>query len=599
MRKRQRLAIANQRHAESLAKAQADSVASAAIDSRLQDEARLRAEAQSRALAESIAQQTADRERAVQNYNATIDTLTRAYQTDSSDYKRTFAEHSKNLPISLEQEINSIAPLPGPNTEQALLALIMQEKAQINDLIAIKGAQLESINHRDLDRQSEAPLNGSADQYKHYLENNSHGSVERALGLHEAWRQKESNLHQAKLLAESISLLQERSSTLSSRHAEAAFSRHSDHDVAASKSQETAESAAAKLWSIASAPPAPRVQAASRGNAVLEAATRLAKEQFVRTVVQRWGRSVPALLAIYPSETANAERSGPIIGTPLSELNLPDGLDLGYIADRNGSLELTHRLMFQHHGSEPKTEWIKTDGVAVGTKVRVRNFSYNSQNNTYEFFRDGDAVPALIWTPIVRPEDSSTSSPEHVPEIAFHPGTPATPVVPELVFYPETDRNDPDDYILKSPTGSGLPDSYILFKDPRADAGIAGGYGKPVSGEWLGPEVLGGSPVPSHIADQLRGRRFSHFSQHRQALWKAVANDPVLSKNFSLANLKWMSLGKAPECPIEDRVGKREKFEIHHANEVAKGGLVYDMDNWLIMTPSQHIEHHKGNKNDQ
>ncbi|WP_231508925.1 HNH endonuclease signature motif containing protein, partial [Pseudomonas viridiflava] len=45
-------------------------------------------------------------------------------------------------------------------------------------------------------------------------------------------------------------------------------------------------------------------------------------------------------------------------------------------------------------------------------------------------------------------------------------------------------------------------------------------------------------------------------------------------------------------------VGGRTKFEIHHKNLIADGGAVYDFDNLVIMTPKQHINHHRSKKND-
>jgi hypothetical protein len=81
-------------------------------------------------------------------------------------------------------------------------------------------------------------------------------------------------------------------------------------------------------------------------------------------------------------------------------------------------------------------------------------------------------------------------------------------------------------------------------------------------------------------------------------MWKAVANDPELSKQFTGRNLARMKQGSAPFTPTDGKVGGRDSFEIHHKHEVAKGGEVYDMDNWLIMTPADHIQHHKDQRND-
>ncbi|MFB2764009.1 hypothetical protein [Marinobacter shengliensis] len=40
----------------------------------------------------------------------------------------------------------------------------------------------------------------------------------------------------------------------------------------------------------------------------------------------------------------------------------------------------------------------------------------------------------------------------------------------------------------------------------------------------------------------------------------------------------------------------REKYEIHHLEEIQNGGAVYDLDNMTITTPRNHIRiHSKGN----
>jgi len=64
---------------------------------------------------------------------------------------------------------------------------------------------------------------------------------------------------------------------------------------------------------------------------------------------------------------------------------------------------------------------------------------------------------------------------------------------------------------------------------------------------WLGAASQGeGAPIPSQIADQLRGREFRNFRAFREAFWKAVANDAELSRNFIDNNFSEMKNGRAP-----------------------------------------------------
>jgi hypothetical protein len=121
------------------------------------------------------------------------------------------------------------------------------------------------------------------------------------------------------------------------------------------------------------------------------------------------------------------------------------------------------------------------------------------------------------------------------------------------------------------------------------------GNGEPVTGTWLGEQTRqGGAPIPSQIADKLRGKRFSDFDKLREAIWEEVATDPTLNKQFSGSNLTLMKGGRAPHPPKADQQGGRKTFEIHHKTEVSKGGAVYAIPNMVILTPKQHIKHHSG-----
>ncbi len=97
------------------------------------------------------------------------------------------------------------------------------------------------------------------------------------------------------------------------------------------------------------------------------------------------------------------------------------------------------------------------------------------------------------------------------------------------------------------------------------------------------------------IADKLRGREFNSFDAFRRALWKAVAADPELSKQFESDDIKLMKIGYAPVVGFKDSAGKRVKIELHHKQEISKGGNVYDVDNINALTPKRHIKIHKGN----
>ncbi|OCT22548.1 HNH endonuclease signature motif containing protein [Pseudomonas putida] len=101
-----------------------------------------------------------------------------------------------------------------------------------------------------------------------------------------------------------------------------------------------------------------------------------------------------------------------------------------------------------------------------------------------------------------------------------------------------------------------------------------------------------GAPIPSRIAEKLTGRWYAEFDRLREAFWKEVAADSAFSKHFTRGNLLRTRDGLAPKPPDTEHVGKRTSFELHHINEVANGGAVYDLDNIVVMSPRKHVDHH-------
>lgn len=111
-----------------------------------------------------------------------------------------------------------------------------------------------------------------------------------------------------------------------------------------------------------------------------------------------------------------------------------------------------------------------------------------------------------------------------------------------------------------------------------------------------GGQYRDGAPVPSQIADKLRGKTFGSFDSFRRAFWKAVADDSALSKQFSEADINQMKAGRAPTADFLESVGKRVKIELHHEKEISQGGAVMDVDNIKALTPKIILRHIKENK---
>ncbi|WP_232915986.1 S-type pyocin domain-containing protein [Pseudomonas syringae] len=580
-RRRRRLRARAQQQAaqaQAYAEAQAQAERRAAEDAAAQ--ARAQAEASERARIEAQVRAQAEKDQA---HRQALEALTNVFPSLQSGLAQNYSQASAALPNAIQEEIASGLDLNVVHSdEQQLRDLILQEKARINYLIESKGSLLEERRAQALSLTGQELDHATQKDHLNYLVYYSQGDPPRVQQAHEAWVNALSQTYEAKLLAESVTLLNEQSAALSMRHAELSLANKP-------ASQEARQAAGIdKLWSVIA--PASTTTAAP---GIRTVATNIAKDQLIRIATRTLGSNLVKLLAMYPQPLGDAELPPAVIATPLSQLNLPPHIDLHYLASVKGTLDVPHRLTSDEAGTSA-ARWVATDGVKVGTKVRVRTFTYNAQNNSYEFIRDGESTPALIWTPIARPADSSTSSPAGPPALPVDPGNVVTPFVPELEAYPAIDRDDPDDYILISPIDSGLPNSYLLFKDPRSIPGVASGYGEAVTATWLrGPTASQPAPIPSSVAEKLSGRPFASFAKLREAIWLEVSQDPELSRHLGKASLREVSEKRAPYVPAEHQIGKRMKYEIHHKHWINEGGAVYDLDNLVIMTPKDHIQTHR------
>ncbi|MNP39084.1 Pyocin-S2 [compost metagenome] len=134
-----------------------------------------------------------------------------------------------------------------------------------------------------------------------------------------------------------------------------------------------------------------------------------------------------------------------------------------------------------------------------------------------------------------------------------------------------------------------------MFRDRREDPGVAGGQGPQVDERWSrGASIGEGAPIPMQIADSLRGRHFANWRAMREALWRAVGSDEMLSKQFSRLNVSRMKKGLAPFVPENEQVGQRDVIELHHKILISRGGEVYKVENIFLTTPKLHVEIHKG-----
>lgn len=221
--------------------------------------------------------------------------------------------------------------------------------------------------------------------------------------------------------------------------------------------------------------------------------------------------------------------------------------------------------------------------------IPVAQFVAQGEQQVADF---GDGI-TLIWTPAANPSDTLGI-----------PALEAAPQAPQIWIYPPTEQADnmivdpihpPDykDFILVFPANSGIKPLYIVM-NVRFDPGTVTGQGQDVLGIWLAGASVGlGAPIPTRIADQLRGKSFSSFDAFRKAFWKAVASDSELSGQFIPDNIERMNNGNAPKARYRDAVGSKSSFELHHVDLVSEGGEVYNVDNLRVTTPKNHIDIHR------
>ncbi|EJL01960.1 S-type pyocin family protein [Pseudomonas fluorescens Q2-87] len=332
----------------------------------------------------------------------------------------------------------------------------------------------------------------------------------------------------------------------------------------------------------------------------IQAALRAAVTMAVESLTAVAGPALAGFGALlYSPKLANGELPERYaFSTPLSELAPTHHHDLHAIAAADGVVDLPVRLTSQEAADDqPEILVINTDGVTHPSKVRVAPVTYNAQQNLYIAKTEETPPRTLTWTPVVQPANSSTAPPAEPPAPPVYTGASVMPISGRIDPFPEITVNSFDDYIFVFPIDSGLPPLYVMFRDRREDPGVALGSGTPVSGIWADAASKGeGAPIPSQIAEQLRGKEFRNFRGFREAFWKAVAGDPILSQQFNLRNRVRMEKGRSAYVRKAEKIGARTRYELHHKHFISLNGQVYDIDNITLITPKRHIEIHRERK---
>lgn len=300
-----------------------------------------------------------------------------------------------------------------------------------------------------------------------------------------------------------------------------------------------------------------------------------------------------ASVLLFSLRLGHDERYG--LSVPFTDLYVDiDWQDV--LAEIGESFPVPLRLVSGLVGRNAHIQAVPTGVEDIPTGVPVRAATWDEQQGAWRFTTDGPGPVTIFWTPATSPGDSSTALPAETPTERSYPGFISVPAVPELMPLPASDDLHFDDYIITFPADSGLEPVYIMFKNPRDFVGTGSGNGKNISGWEEAIYGASGAPLPTRIADQLRGRAFSRWAKMREAIWKAIAADPELSRHFDEASLENMQRGGAAFSSVTGQVGKKMVLELHHVHPIVEGGGVYDLDNLMIMTPRAHINTHKKEK---
>ncbi|WP_051937152.1 cell envelope integrity protein TolA [Erwinia sp. 9145] len=321
---------------------------------------------------------------------------------------------------------------------------------------------------------------------------------------------------------------------------------------------------------------------------------------------------------------ASASLAGPVAATVAGLLySKKVGVGSDIVPGRDISVMFNDNIMNLPETSELLAKW--EHGQSLNMPVRGRLVMQDDGTLETQFVRNpissevpvvraiqdditgywGYKLPAVADVPeqtiLVSPADApgvdgSTilTGPLPLPEQIVHTGGAVTvPQEATVTITPVADDIEFNDLILVFPDGSGLDPMYIVFRSPRNMPGTVTGKGQPPGDNWLSGAGQGeGAPIPSQIADKLRGREFASFDSFRRAFWGEVSQAPELINHFKESNKRNLRKGNAPFPTPSEQVGGRNRYELHHIEHIKNGGAVYDVDNIHVLTPKNHIKLH-------
>lgn len=564
------------------------------------------------AKAEAELQAQAQLEQAKAAHAEFIDRWTRTYSARKAELDGVYAQRSSKLAQQLEAEINAAKKAPSWNREERWqLYLISKEKSEIAGIIARK--QL-SLNHQQSTARSfynDDPLTTDVSSYQNHLA--AHNSDSEAANTHQRWESSYTAAQEAKLLSDSIRYLSDRYNALTVQHAEASVRyrevdaiheghrKYAEHrrqqikhalrvneDVRRDRVKTTNTVVVRGQQATGGALVLNRTGAviAAEVAAALDQALVAAAKELVRIAVIRTGQTISmAATALFWSEDLGNGELTPEqrrrlfqgIGTSTNAVGLSSSTDLSTVAQAGGSVDLPARIKAVP-GQKGMELHVVSTGTSVPAKVPVIQAELDALTGTYKAQTPGSS-PRYLSFDTTATGSSAANTFGDLPELFKGER--------DILDIPAGVDTRIQDCIVCFPAELGWPPRYFTFYVENPDSGVVKGSGQAVSGDWWKNTAQErGAMIPAQLADVLRAREYKSPQTFERAVWKSMAQDASLTKDFNELNRARMMRGHAPYAPKADWSADRREFELRFTNAANDSANAYDLDRLSITRPN-------------
>ncbi|PSS57376.1 S-type pyocin domain-containing protein [Pseudomonas sp. BBP2017] len=582
----------SRRRRKKRAKARAAALARAKAEEQARLEAVARAQAEARALA----------------HRQLVNSYGQAREQRKAQLDQHFAGQAQGQAQALQAEIQAAKTSPDHDgSERWQLYLITKARNEINGLIAAKGIEPAQRQALAAAFDGQDPLAAGADTYASRLA--TLATAEHMQQLHRSWETAYTAAQEARLLAQAIETLSQRSTALAQEHAqqqevwrarEAQWARQRQYaqlrETRIRFKQQADENLRQHRLKQANTLSMP-VSAIgtggvflSRAGAQVVAGAPAALAQAVISVIKELARiaairagqvvSLTATLLLYSPELGNGELSAAQrrrqlegVGLPAELLGLKANQSLQAIADAGGTASIGHRLKVEHLQGGSSIALVSTGGD-ITTDIPVRNATFDPVTGAYRVDGIGLLDRTLLLGGATASSDPSAAPAGSSGFIAPDPQVDEVAKGVDLRF---------DDCIVCIP---GQPPQYFSFVLPPAGTGVVSGKGVVADANWWAAGSGGtGAAIPVQVGNQLRARTYDAPAVFERALWQTIGADAGLLAQFDPINQKRILNGYPPIAAKASWQDGRREFELRHDAPVGLGAGLYDLDRIRIHPP--------------